>query len=179
MPREILDLKPVSRITADAVGEPGSRVFYLQAHQGSRSVTVLVEKEQVQALAVGIEQLLEQVDKQHGEVAEEEISEYDLLLEEPLEPVFRAGQMGLGYDEEEGLLILVVQEFVGEGERAEDAAVARFGATRAQMRALSRHALDVVQRGRPICPLCGRPMDPTGHFCPPSNGHNRETNVLP
>jgi predicted amidophosphoribosyltransferase len=29
----------------------------------------------------------------------------------------------------------------------------------------------VVNRGRPICPQCGEPMDPAGHFCPKKNGN--------
>ena len=29
----------------------------------------------------------------------------------------------------------------------------------------------VVNEGRPLCQLCGLPMDPDGHKCPASNGH--------
>ena len=47
----------------------------------------------------------------------------------------------------------------------------RFVATRSQMRALGEHALEVVAKGRPICPLCGRPIDREGHFCPRTDGH--------
>jgi len=176
MPRAIFDLNPVSAITADAVGEPGKRVFYLQARQGKRVVTLLIEKEQARALAIGIEQLLEQVEQRAPQKPSPQAPplQSDLLLQEPLEPEFRVGQMGLGYDEERGLVVLIAQEIVAEGEDPDNAAVARFWATREQMRALSRHALEVVERGRPICPLCGQPIDPEGHFCPPRNGHNRQ-----
>jgi len=37
---------------------------------------------------------------------------------------------------------------------------------------LCRNA-EVVAQGRPVCPLCGQPMDPDGHFCPRANGHPR------
>jgi len=57
MPGELYDLNPVTHITADAVGEPGQRTFYIQARQGSRLVTLVCEKQQVAALALGIEQL--------------------------------------------------------------------------------------------------------------------------
>lgn len=176
MPRAIFDLNPVSAITADAIGVPGKRVFYLQARQGKRVVTLLIEKEQVRALAVGIEQLLEQIERRSSRPlpAQDPPLQADLLLQEPLEPAFRVGQMGLGYDEERGLVVLIAQEALAEGEDPDDAAVARFWATREQMRALSRHALEVVERGRPVCPLCNQPIDPEGHFCPPRNGHNRE-----
>ena len=47
----VIELDPVDRITADAVGEPGERSFYLQARKGPMLITLLVEKQQVQLLA--------------------------------------------------------------------------------------------------------------------------------
>ena len=52
----------------------------------------------------------------------------------------------------------------------EDVPSARFVATREQMRIMSEHALEVVSQGRPTCPLCGRPIDQDGHFCPRTDG---------
>jgi hypothetical protein len=50
--------------------------------------------------------------------------------------------------------------------------MARFEATRAQARAMSEHALEVVAAGRPRCQLCGYPMGVGGvHVCPAMNGH--------
>ena len=175
MAREIIELRPVSHITADAMGQPGQRSFYLQGRQSGRVVTVLVEKEQVQALAQGIQQLLEQIDTERGKVTEESVSAYDLVLQEPLEPVFRAGQMGLGYDETEDLVVLVAQEVVMEGQDENESAMVRFWGSRAQMRALSRHALEVVAQGRKPCPLCGRLMNANDECigCPKKNGHRQ------
>ena len=173
MAPEIVELKPVAHITADAIGEPGSRVFYIQARKEAQVVTLQAEKEQIRALAIGVEELLEQIEAEHGRGRDDEetVSPYDLLLKEPLEPIFRVGQMGLGYDQDEDLLVLIIQELVAEG--SESGLVVRFWATRGQMRALSNHAQMVVKSGRPTCPLCGQPIDPTGHFCPSSNGHHR------
>ena len=33
-------------------------------------------------------------------------------------------------------------------------------------------AIAVVQAGRPPCPQCGEPLEPTGHFCPRGNGYS-------
>ena len=45
--------------------------------------------------------------------------------------------------------------------------------TGAQARAFAKRALDVVNAGRPPCPLCSLPLDPEGHVCPRQNGYRR------
>lgn len=174
MAGEIFEMHPVSRITVDAIGPPGQRVFLLQASQGTETITLKIEKEQAQVLARSVEQLLDELAERFPRPISkmEEPLASELMLREPIEPLFAVGQMGLGYDESEDAVVLVVQELTPE-EEAHNARIARFWAMRSQMRALSRHALDVASQGRPICPLCNRPIDPDGHFCPKSNGHDR------
>jgi uncharacterized repeat protein (TIGR03847 family) len=174
MAGQIFEMHPVSRITIEAVGSPGERVFLLQASQGTETLTLKLEKEQAQVLAHSIDQLLDELSERFPRPIStmEEPLASELMLRDPLEPLFAIGQMGLGYDESEDALVLVVQELTSE-EESENARIARFWATRGQMQAISRHALDVVAMGRPICPLCSRPIDPDGHFCPKSNGHDR------
>jgi uncharacterized repeat protein (TIGR03847 family) len=164
------DLEAVQRITAGAVGQPGNRVFYVQARRGNRMISLLAEKEQVRALAEAIAQLLDDLAEKNPSLSTtDDILVTNMSLEEPLEPEFRIGQMGLGYDNERDMVVLVIQGM--SEETSEDAATARFSATRMQMRALSVHAAHVVAAGRPICGNCGRPIDPSGHFCPQRNGH--------
>jgi len=97
----------------------------------------------------------------------------DLMLQEPFEILFVVGQMGMGYDQSEDALVLILQELIVEEETEREARVARIWASRAQMKALSRQIKEVVSRGRPICSMCGEPIDPDGHFCPRSNGRER------
>ncbi|UCC86047.1 MAG: DUF3090 domain-containing protein [Anaerolineales bacterium] len=174
MTGEVLEMHPVTRITIDAIGPPGQRVFLLQASQQAETITLKIEKEQAQVLAHSIEQLLEELAERFPRPISkmEEPLASELMLREPIEPLFAVGQMGLGYDESEDALVLVAQELTLE-EEAATARVARFWATRGQMQAISRHTLEVVAMGRPICPLCSRPIDPEGHFCPKSNGRER------
>lgn len=180
MPYQVYDLNPVTHITAGAVGEPGQRTFYVQARQGSRMVTLLCEKQQVAALALGVEQLLEQLAQKDPERVgpSDQVLDLDMSLEEPLEPDFRVGQMGLGYDEDRNLIVLVAQELLPEDADPATASSARFWATAMQMRTMARQAANVVAAGRPLCPLCGEPMDPENldaHFCPRRNGHQKQT----
>ncbi len=164
------DLDSVQRITAGAVGPRGQRVFYVQARRGSRLITVAAEKEQVRALADAISRLLDSLAEKNPRLAtSDDLLVTDMSLEEPLDAEFRVGQMGLGYDAERDLVVLLIQG-VSEEEEGE-AQTARFSASRPQMRALASHAAQVVAAGRPICGNCGRPIDPAGHFCPQRNGH--------
>ena len=43
----------------------------------------------------------------------------------------------------------------------------------AEARAFARRCAKVVAAGRPPCPFCGGPLDPTGHICPRANGYKR------
>jgi hypothetical protein len=53
-----IDLQPVEHITTDAIGQPGKRVFYVQGWQAERTITLIIEKVQLQSLAIGYEQFL-------------------------------------------------------------------------------------------------------------------------
>lgn len=170
-----IDLNPVAAITADAVGQPGRRVFYLQARRGPTTITIETEKEQVRALALGIHQFLEELTQRFPDRQDiEEVDRRDLSLVPPFEPEFKVGQMGLGYDSDQDLVVIVAQALQAEEESEEDAVTARFWITRGQAKAMADHALEVVSQGRPICALCGRPINPDGHFCPKRNGHTRD-----
>lgn len=173
MAGEFVDFNPISRITVGTVGEPGQRVFLLQASQGVSMVTIKMEKEQVRILSSSIMEMLDELDDNYPRTYSkvDEPLGSDLMLQEPYEPAFVAGQIGLGYDQDQDMIVLVVQEIQLEDE--EQPATARFWGTRPQMKFLSEHAMEVVQQGRPICPLCDSPIDPEGHFCPKSNGHEK------
>ena len=169
-----MELGPVDRITADAIGEPGDRAFYLQARAGGELVTVAVEKEQVQLLSASILELLADLELETGQGPGEEA----MGLEEPFEP--RWGKLSIGFDQEQNLFQLEIEEFQPDVEDddprsllLDDPETVRLFATREQMFALSRHGAEVAQRGRPTCQYCGNPMDPEGHACPAMNGHSK------
>jgi uncharacterized repeat protein (TIGR03847 family) len=174
MPYQVFELKPVDRITADAIGEPGGRVFYLQARKGNRLVTLICEKEHVAGLAAAIDQVLLSLadEDANAVVAPDPVIERGMDLEQPLDPVFRVGEVNLGYDQVSEMLVVIAYELLPEDEDAPPS-VARFWASPAQMRAFSIYGQEVVAAGRPICAMCGQPIDPEGHFCPRRNGHRQ------
>lgn len=173
MPEHEIDLNPVDSITMDAIGKPGQRVFYLQARQGDQVLTLLVEKVQIQTLAIGVEQFLGELVQRYPELssASADYDEAKMHIQAPLDPLFRVGELGLAYDAERDLMILAARELAADAQTGEEGNVVRFWCTRSQLRALCRWGLEVSGRGRAICPLCGEPMEPEGHFCPKKNGH--------
>lgn len=177
MPNRSFELNPVTRITVNAIGEPGSRTFYLQARKGASLVSLVAEKEQVSALCLALQQMLDELRTKQPKGANYMRLTMDMDLEQPFTPEFRIGRLGLGYDEDTDLIVLVVSELLPEDMEQEEASTVRFFCSRAQIDALSRHGMEVVSKGRPLCPLCGKPMDADGNvigFCPRRNGHADE-----
>ena len=165
-----IELNPVSFLTIGTVGLPGQRTFYLQGSRGTHVISLVIEKEQALMLANSFESLLEELDQRHpvpSRDAQEPIWT-DMRLREPVESLFRVGNMGLGYNEDTDQVVLVAYELVDE---EEEPSIVSFWAKRTQIQALIQHALDVVKAGRPICGNCGLPIGSEGHFCPNRNGH--------
>lgn len=170
------DFDAPDHVAAGAVGPPGERVFYLQARQGAEVVSLRLEKQQVAALCEYLAGILADL-----AVVTEPVPESAELIE-PVLPEWVVGALAVAYEEAQDRILLVAEEFVPDEEGEDDAlasledlafekgtATARFRLTRAQVDALVRHAMGVVVAGRALCPVCGRPMDPAGHFCPRNN----------
>lgn len=164
--------------TAGAVGPPGQRVFYLQAREGGQLVTLKCEKEQVAALGQYLGGLLARL----AGATEAAGEKRDLL--QPIEAAWDVGSLGVGYDGDRDRIVVVASERRDDEEdedaagspepeevAAGEAASARFAITRAQAAAFVERARALLSAGRPTCPMCGEPRDPSGHMCPRSNGH--------
>lgn len=173
MARIEIDIDPVIRLTTDAFGQPGQRVFFLQAEGVSQIVTLLIEKVQLQTLAVGVEQFFDELVGRFPDLAaaSAEYIEEKMRIEPPVDPIFRIGEIGLAYDSDRDMACLVANEILTEEVGEEEAGVVRCWCTRSQLVALTAWGKELASRGRPLCPQCGEPMDPAGHFCPKKNGH--------
>lgn len=162
-----IELNPATQITVGTIGPPGQRTFYLQGSRGSQIISLTIEKEQARMLAESFEALIQELATKYPEANDTSIWT-DMRLREPIESLFRVGNIGIGYNEDSNQVVLVAYELV---EEEEEPNVVSYWLTRAQVQALVQHAYDVVKAGRPICGNCGKPIDPTGHFCPQRNGH--------
>lgn len=164
------DFEAVDRFTAGTLGEPGARTFLFQAQAGTQQVTVKCEKQQVAALAEYLQGVLADLPAVEGGAE----ATVDLALAPPYDPDWVAGTLSVAYDDVADRIVILVEE-VGEdddedGLLTDDRASLRVRLTRAQVTALVDHAVELVEGGRPPCPVCGHPKGPD-HACPRTNGH--------
>jgi uncharacterized repeat protein (TIGR03847 family) len=182
----VIEFDPPDRFVAGTVGPPGQRTFFLQASAGRRLVSVSLEKQQVSLLADRLNDLL---DDFAGGAAAEPVAtdvEDNAPLDTPIEDEFRVGSMSLAWDPGREIVILechdgdqaVEVDEEGEPEVLEDIdgpepTLLRVTIPPAAARAFARRCATLVAAGRPPCPFCGGPLDPTGHICPRANGYRR------
>jgi uncharacterized repeat protein (TIGR03847 family) len=177
------------RFVAGTVGQPGERSFFLQVADERRIVSIALEKQQVTVLADRLDQLLEEVSNGEPDpMLAAALADID-ALELPIDEEFRVGAMGLAWDEEDGLIVLEAQAPAEEDQDPaasllDDEATEGPDAVRVRMlpsmaQAFVTRARRVVAAGRPPCPLCALPLDPTGHLCPRLNGYRRTVTLGP
>jgi uncharacterized repeat protein (TIGR03847 family) len=165
-----IEFEEPDRFTAGTIGTPGQRIFYLQARQHGSVASLRLEKQQVAALAEYLGGMLADLPAPNGELPT------DLTLIEPVVAEWVVGSLAVAYHELEDRFLVVAEELIVAGEDDDpedlpDGASARLHLTREQVAAFVPHAVELVSGGRPLCPICGRPIDPEGHVCPRSNGH--------
>lgn len=154
MPNLEIELKPVDFVTIGTIGPKGQRMFHLQAGQSNQLITLLIEKEQAWALGEAIDDLIKDLD---GTREGFDIMKYDMELREPLRPIFRVSQMGIGFDETDKLMVIVAQEMVTDAQgEGDEPSVVRFWCSKEQMLALSLQAKTTVQAGRADPRMNGR-----------------------
>lgn len=167
-----IELNPATHLTVNTIGEPGNRTFYLQGGREDDVVSLVIEKQQAAALAEGFESLLEELAKEYPDIkalVNSEVIYTDLTLRQPIDSLFRVGNLSLGFSEGERRVVVVAYELVPEDEEPN---VVSFWSDPEHIKSLIEHTKQVVQSGRPVCAHCGEPIEPTeAHWCIQQNGH--------
>ncbi len=191
MPRRVFSFDQPDQFVCGTVGQPGQRTFFLQARQGDRVVSVALEKVQVAALAERVATLLLSLRSGGLDMNDQPIAPPP-PLREPVVEQFRVGTLRLGWDGEHERVVIEAHEVTAEDEDEDEESetadeepldsllAADLGdgpdVVRVQLEpdaalAFASGAVAVVQAGRPPCPQCGQPLEPTGHFCVRKNGY--------
>ena len=160
---ESFHFEAVEMLTVGTLGPKGQRVFYLQCLAEGELVSLKFEKRQASALADYLDRVLRELPADDdGDPPD------DLDMREPVVEAWTIGALGIAYDQHDDRVILVAEELVEDEDAA--GASARFGLTRPQVKALIDRARAVVAAGRPPCPFCLRPLEPSnGDWCPCHN----------
>ncbi|MGH2457317.1 MAG: DUF3090 family protein [Chloroflexota bacterium] len=169
MPPERHDFDVVARLETDAVGTPGSRRFRLVVQNENETAFLWMEKEQLHALGLAVDQLLSKVRVlwSSNEPAGQSPSAgkpFDCVASVEM----RVGRLGLGFDEGSKLFVMIAHDVESE---PDDPPTFRCLCSRGQLSRLSEAITAVTTAGRPRCPICDAPLDGGPHFCPRSNGH--------
>ena len=153
---------------AGAIGEPGNRVFYLQSGQDGEVVSLRCEKQHVAVLAQHLDELL-------SDLPPSVPDPFSRSLREPVETTWLLGSLAFGFDESSDRVVIIASELVvvDEGEEPREPAEGRLAITRGQAASLIATTEELLAGGRPLCRICGLPMDVDGHICPRSNGHHK------
>jgi uncharacterized repeat protein (TIGR03847 family) len=167
------------RVVVGTIGAPGSRTFYLQARDGARIISVVLEKQQCAVLAQKIDEILNELlegddDNRFSIPAATPVELLDNdPLEQPVDPEFRTGPLSLGWDPTTAQIVIEAYPLVETDDDASDLfpvepeEVLEVRIPVGTARAFVKRTFDIVLAGRPRCPICGTPMDASGHVCPP------------
>ena len=163
------DFDIVSRLDTDAVGNPGSRRFRLIVQNDTDTAFLWLEKEQLQALGLAVDQLLMKVRVLWSSSdPKTPLSAPPGTFDGSATVEMRVGRLGLGFDEATKLFVLIAHDIESE---PDDAPSFRCLCSRSQLSRLSESITTLLAAGRPRCPVCGTPLEGGAHFCPGSNGH--------
>lgn len=158
---EDYDISAPDRFTVGTEGPVGQRLFLLQCRQGPLLLTLKTEKQQVAVLASYLARIVRELGRPNvvrDDPKFEDVASFDWAV----------GTIGVSYDEHADRVVVILEELVAE---EQEATVARVAISPEQAAAFAIRATRLIEAGRPPCPLCGLPLDPSGHDCPRTNGH--------
>lgn len=181
MSRAVHEFRDPSRFVVGTVGQPGERIFFVQASETGRTISVRCEKQQAMILAERMGDLLDEIDAKSDVPVPPVGGVVDDLdpLQMPVDAEFQVGTMGLGWDGERSQIVV---ELLALDPEATDESVVltdsddapdalRVYLTPQRARQFVLRSEKVVSAGREPCPLCGEPIDTTGHLCVRLNGY--------
>ena len=167
----MIDFGLVDAVDAEAIGAPGERTFRIRARVGANRASLWMEKEQLSTLGRACSQMLAESARERGRPAEPlpEMGEFA----DDADVDLHVARLGLDFDHERQHLVLLAddQEALERG----DTPAFRMEITRPMALSLIESIPKIVAAGRPLCPLCARPLEGDGpHSCPGANGHSEE-----
>lgn len=181
MPTRVHDFSWPDRVVIGTRGIPGARTFYLQVREGKQILSIAMEKEQSALLAEKIDEILDELITVDGNPFSIPTgTPVELVDNEPLDTVneqFRTGALSLGWDPTTAQVVIEAHPLIpgdpdddsfGQNfleDDSEDLEMLRVRMPVGSARAFAKRTREIVGAGRPMCPICGYPVDADGHTC--------------
>ena len=161
-----------NRFTVGAIGEPGSRVFYFQLFADGSEINLKCEKQQAAALAERVVSLLADLPADPTPTLTGHVAAVEALPPTHIE--WPVGSISIGVEWEQSRIVVVFEEMIMVDDDDDllssvDPAKVQVHLTPDQIRGFAEQVGVLTGQSRPICRLCGQPIDPTGHACPRLN----------
>ncbi len=141
---ESFDLLEPINVVAGTIGDPGQRIFFIQAHDATTLVTLKLEKAQIQAVASAMAEVLDQL-------GDESTPKRPTEMIEPVIAAWTIAGLGIAIDAEHQRMVIIAEELTDDFDDEQpdsDAAQAQFHLSYAAARGFVAHALALIDFGR-------------------------------
>jgi len=166
--RQVIDLNPAEQLVLDVRGASDETVFLLQGRVGKHEVTLIIDQAQAGALADATHELFDLLDKRYPRPINELEIPYLARMspQELARPMLHVAYFQLAYQAESDRAVLIAAELrrIRTLEPQEPRLV-RFWLTREQLLGIARRIERILVGPGPVCPACGQPLGPAGHYC--------------
>ena len=172
MPENDFEFNPTEILILAAIGKPGERTFFLRGGSRKFTVTLRIEKNQIQMLALGVREFLAALKNKYPDLDDQEavFDKRRMVLEPPIDPLFQVAGMRMGYDSQKDLIVIIFESAERPRGSEEESKAVRFWCKRGEAAGLAAWADELASRGRQTPDSLGGIQGGDG-FSPRNNGH--------
>ncbi|MFL2645878.1 MAG: DUF3090 family protein [Dehalococcoidia bacterium] len=168
----MIDFGLVDAIDAEAIGEPGQRIFRIRVVKGGQYAAIWLEKQELAQLGRSLSQLLAEKSDERGQPVDI-VNPVGIFPSNP-DMDIQALRISIDFDVDTQSVVVNIDDETAMTSMERPSFSMSF--SRSQAISLSSIIEVVVAGGRPLCKLCGQVLDIDGKCigCPGSNGHAKE-----
>jgi len=163
----------ISRFEAEALGKPGKRTFRIITESNNSVASIWIEKEHLLELSLSVKQLLDST-LEGEDAAASAMAPNQFEAPDNTKLDFKISRLALKHEESSGMFLIEFND-ADSIDDADDTPDLRLWVNRYQVDSFADQAMKICASGRPLCNLCGAPVDPPeegGHRCPRRNGNH-------